>query len=188
VRSDDEVMVAEIAADRRLRMLGLRTVAPTVLVGSRPLGETLAALRAAGYAPVAEDADGEPVPETVAVHRVRAAGTGRDRVVPRPEQPPEPRTLARTLLVGTDTVAPAVSATLRRLRATALTPTEARLLAHAVDNGGPVRIEYRSQSGGVTRRVIEDAVLDDGSLMAWCRLRDDERRFSLNGILSVTPV
>ncbi|MFL6127545.1 MAG: helicase-associated domain-containing protein [Mycobacteriales bacterium] len=187
LRSDEEATLAEMAADRRLRRLGLRTVAPTVLVGSRPLGETLAALRAAGYAPVAEGVDGEPAPETAAVHRVRAADTGRNRVVPRPEPPPEAGALARTLLARTDSAAPVVSATLRRLRTAALTPTETRLLAHAIDSGGPVLIEYRSQSGGVTRRVIEEAVLDDGSLTAWCRLRDDERRFSLHGILSVTP-
>lgn len=187
LRSDDEVMIAEIAADRRLRSLVLRTVAPTVLIGSKPLRETLVALRAAGYAPVAESADGEPVPETVTVHRVRPTGIGSNRVVPPAEQSPQPQTLARTLLTRRNTAAPAVSATLRRLRAAALTPTEGRLLAHAIDHGGPVSIEYRSRSGGVTRRVIEDAVLEDGILRAWCRLRDDERNFSLDGILSVTP-
>lgn len=104
LRSDDEIMVAEIAADRRLHALGLRRVAPTVLVGERSLAETLLALRAAGYAPVAESADGEPVAEPVAAHRVRPAGSGRVAAMDRvrgasPKHPPTlaPRTLARWL-------------------------------------------------------------------------------------------
>lgn len=197
LRSDDEIMVAEVAADRRLRALGLRRVAPTVLVGERSLAETLLALRAAGYAPVAESADGEPVAEPVAAHRVRPADSGRvvamDRVrSASPKQPPhprapDPRAVARGLLARTDSAVPVRSATLRLLRAALLSPPEARLLAHAIDTSTPVTIDYRSQSGSVTRRVIEEAAIEGDSLTAWCRLRDDERRFSLHGILSVTP-
>nr|MBA2390319.1 helicase-associated domain-containing protein [Geodermatophilaceae bacterium] len=64
LRSEDTALLAEVAADRRLRTLGLRSLAPTVLAGGQPLHATLAALRAAGYAPVAEAADG-----TVTVER-----------------------------------------------------------------------------------------------------------------------
>lgn len=62
LRSDDVTLLAEIAADRRLRGLGLRVLAPTVLAGRRPLADTLTGLRAAGYAPVAETADASPPP------------------------------------------------------------------------------------------------------------------------------
>jgi hypothetical protein len=187
LRSDDEAMLAEIAADRRLRALGLRLLAPTVLAGARPLPETLAALRAAGYAPIAESEGGAPLPEPGVTHRVQISPTRRPEHR-RPDQP-DPRAVACELLAEANTATPAVSATLRLVRAGAarLTDAEARLLAQAIDGGHPVSIDYLSRSGGITRRVIEDTVLVGGAVEAWCRLREDERRFSLGGILAVTP-
>ncbi len=63
LRGDDTALLAEVAADRKLRPLGLRLLAPTVIASAKPLDETLAALRNAGYAPVEETVDGVPVVE-----------------------------------------------------------------------------------------------------------------------------
>jgi uncharacterized protein YjeT (DUF2065 family) len=76
LRCEDEGLLAEVAADRRLRSLGLRRVAAGVLVGARPLAETLAALRANGHAPVEEAADGTAVLARVAQHRVPSPDVG----------------------------------------------------------------------------------------------------------------
>ncbi|MEU4155756.1 helicase-associated domain-containing protein [Actinoplanes sp. NPDC026670] len=61
LRSDDEALLAEVIADRRLSTLDLRQIAPTVLVSPRPVARLLGALREYGYAPVAEDAGGATV-------------------------------------------------------------------------------------------------------------------------------
>jgi hypothetical protein len=61
LRSEDEALIAEVQADRRLAQLGLRRLAPTVLITSTPPARLLEALRAAGYAPVREDAGGAAV-------------------------------------------------------------------------------------------------------------------------------
>jgi hypothetical protein len=61
LRSDDETLVAEVYADRRLAVLSFRKLAPTVLVTSAAPGRLLDVLRAAGYAPVREDATGAAV-------------------------------------------------------------------------------------------------------------------------------
>ncbi|MFD7706866.1 helicase-associated domain-containing protein [Streptomyces sp. NPDC059786] len=66
IHSEEPAFLVELAAHRKLAELGLRRLAPTVLVCRTPLDKTLAALRAAGYAPVAEKADG-----TVRVERTR---------------------------------------------------------------------------------------------------------------------
>ncbi|SDZ38704.1 Helicase conserved C-terminal domain-containing protein [Micromonospora pattaloongensis] len=58
LRSDDEPLLAELLADRRLGLLSLRRLAPTVLATPYQLGRMLDALREAGYAPVPEDATG----------------------------------------------------------------------------------------------------------------------------------
>jgi hypothetical protein len=196
LRSADEALLAEAAADRRLRALGLRLVAPTVLLADRPLAETLAALRAAGYAPLAEDADGTPVWEHQASRRGAMPAARRGGPRPSRARAPdrslaaEPRQLAGSLLARGNNAVPEISATLAAVKrgAPRLTAGEARLLAHAVDTGNPVRIEYVSNAGSITSRIIDELELDRGAIEAWCRLRDDQRRFALNGILAVAPV
>jgi hypothetical protein len=61
LRSDDEALLAEVMADRRLSALNLRQIAPTVLVSPLQVARMLGALRDAGFAPVAEDAGGAAV-------------------------------------------------------------------------------------------------------------------------------
>jgi hypothetical protein len=68
LRSDDEALISEVLADRRLAMLGLRRLAPTVLATQHGSARMLEFLREAGYAPVPEDATGATV-----VSRPRAA-------------------------------------------------------------------------------------------------------------------
>ncbi|MFC6064572.1 helicase-associated domain-containing protein [Streptomyces ochraceiscleroticus] len=72
IRSDDAALVQELIAHRALRDLGLRAIAPTVLVGAQEPGPTLDALRAAGYAPALEAETGTTVVERTAAHRSQA--------------------------------------------------------------------------------------------------------------------
>jgi hypothetical protein len=61
LRGDDEGLLAEVLADRRLAGFALRRLAPTVLATPQPPNRLLEALRDAGYAPVPEDASGAVV-------------------------------------------------------------------------------------------------------------------------------
>jgi hypothetical protein len=61
LRSDDEALLTEVLADRRLTVLALRRLAPTVLATPYQVSRLLNALREAGYAPVPEDASGAAV-------------------------------------------------------------------------------------------------------------------------------
>lgn len=81
LRSDDAALLAQVAADRALKRLGLTMLAPTVLASQRPADETVVALRAAGYLPMPEDADG-----TVTIAARRKA--------PAPPAPRKPESLA----------------------------------------------------------------------------------------------
>jgi Helicase conserved C-terminal domain len=60
----DPALVAGAARSAAGRRLGLRELAPGVAVTSRPQRELLAALRKAGEAPLAEEPDGSPRPES----------------------------------------------------------------------------------------------------------------------------
>ncbi|MET8835292.1 helicase-associated domain-containing protein [Micromonospora sp. NPDC004540] len=82
VRSDDEALLTEVQADKRLEALAFRRLAPTVLVTPYQVNRMLTALRDAGYAPVPEDAGGAAVlarPKTRrAPARVPTTGRGLD--------------------------------------------------------------------------------------------------------------
>ncbi|MER7023103.1 helicase-associated domain-containing protein [Streptomyces ramulosus] len=78
LRSDDETLIAELAAHRALHHLGLRAIAPTVLVSSRPPADTLEALRAAGYAPALESDTGVTEVERLPTHRTRTPVPARN--------------------------------------------------------------------------------------------------------------
>ncbi|MBT2228426.1 helicase-associated domain-containing protein [Nonomuraea sp. NEAU-A123] len=63
IRSDDEALLAELVHAKPLRALGLRLIAPTVLISASPERETMASLRAAGYAPALEAETGATLVE-----------------------------------------------------------------------------------------------------------------------------
>ncbi|MFI6900412.1 helicase-associated domain-containing protein [Nonomuraea sp. NPDC050394] len=69
IRSDDEALLAELAAARSLRRLGLRRIAPTVLISTGSERETMEALRAAGYTPALEAETGATVLESAPLTR-----------------------------------------------------------------------------------------------------------------------
>ncbi|MDW5327620.1 helicase-associated domain-containing protein [Plantactinospora sp. KLBMP9567] len=80
LRSDDEALLTEVLADRRLAPMSLRRLAPTVLTTPHLVGRLLAALREAGYAPVSEDATGATVLTRPKVRRAPARGSVASRV------------------------------------------------------------------------------------------------------------
>jgi hypothetical protein len=58
LRSADEALLARVVADRDVAPLEPRLVAPTVAISQAPVTRVLEVLRAAGYAPAAEDPEG----------------------------------------------------------------------------------------------------------------------------------
>jgi hypothetical protein len=198
IRSDDEALLAEVAADRRLAKLGLQRIAPTVLSCAVPLETALARLRELGYFPVPDQPGPRPEPRPGPRPEPRPAEAGERRPPLRTAEdraqqatPPEPGAVARGLLERRDTGLPAPSSEIAHelaLSAAQLSAVEIDWLVAAVEDGGRVRIEYRSSAGALTRRVIDDPDLDGGLLYAWCELRQDERVFSPSRILSVAPV
>ncbi|KOG90002.1 hypothetical protein ADK38_11150 [Streptomyces varsoviensis] len=213
IHGAEPALLAELAAHRRLAGLGLRQVAPTVLLSRTALDKTLDALRSAGYAPVAEAADGavridkprrrratvpEPSPRLVPL----AASESPFLVVRQGEAPPDASGVDLTALAAKLLAAPPVApvpdpqngvpyatdveeitATYARL----LPLTDVRQLSHAISEGRAVTIEYVAASGNRTVRTISEIDFDPPYLYAWCHLRDDERVFALSRIHGVMP-
>jgi predicted DNA-binding transcriptional regulator YafY len=63
--------------------------------------------------------------------------------------------------------------------------SDVRQLAHAIDAGEPITVEYVAASGKRTVRTLSRLMLDPPYLEAWCHLRDGERVFTLSRIHSV---
>lgn len=186
VCTTDPALTAEIAAHRKLAGLDLTQLSPTVLGSAKPTSETLRLLRAAGYAPVQQSRTGQTVIERPAPRRASDPPPARPGVR---SVPVAPDVLARRLAAAGGAVEPPVSTYEQEVKACAigLDDAQARMLAHAIEHGSAVRIDYVSASGGYTERVIEPIALFFDALQAWCRLRNDERVFRLDRIRAVAP-
>lgn len=177
LHGDEPALLAELAAHRKLAKLGLRQLAPTVLISRSPLDTTLATLRAEGYAPVAETAEGTvriektrpqraaaPVPAPrgasartngrIAATGVAKAPTPADpkvlaaQLLKAPPAPPEPAPLCGGAAFATDTEEIVAG------WAKHLPYSDVRQLAHAIDAGESITVEYVATSGNRTVRTL----------------------------------
>ncbi|MEU8887597.1 helicase-associated domain-containing protein [Streptomyces sp. NPDC048442] len=207
LHTEDTALLAELAAHRTLApALGLRLLAPTVLIGTASTEAALEALRAEGYAPVPESPDGTlgvPRPRKSAHSRTRKAdGTTLaatfpflPRTVPAgPRTTPDLLSCLRTApdrnpVPDPESGIPFDTATEEILAyyATSLTLTDIRQLAHAIHENRPIAIHYTAASGARTVRTLSTLTFDPPYLEAYCHLRDAGRVFSLSGITSVLP-
>lgn len=209
IHGQEPGLLAELTSHRKLAELGLRQLAPTVLLSRTPLERTLAALRSAGYAPVAETADGAvrierttrrraatPVPPP----RLPSGGAALRSADDRARQAPataDTSILAARLQAAPPTTpqpdpyngVPFGSDTEEIIAGYArqLSLTDVRQLAHAVNKGQAITIEYVAASGNRTVRTISEIELDPPYLYAWCHLRNDERVFTLSRVHGVMP-
>jgi hypothetical protein len=193
LRADDPTAVAEILSTKALASLGLVALAPTVLASTADAARTLAALRAAGFAPMAEDATGALLIDHTTPRRASpraAAPTGPS--IPLRREPVDPTTLAEALLAAPPpSTHPATPVPRSRAETviTRLAPqlsyAELNTLVDAVNTGDPVTISYTDSSGTTTERMIEPIELADGMIVAWCHLRGDERNFVVSRIRGV---
>lgn len=107
LRSDDESVLAELLGERRTASLGLRRLAPTVLVARADAAEVLGVLRSLGLAPAAESGDGTLVLDRPTEHRTPPRRLPAPSPLLRP--PPEhlARGVVRALRQGDETLAAA---------------------------------------------------------------------------------
>ncbi|UQX89114.1 helicase-associated domain-containing protein [Jatrophihabitans telluris] len=77
LRCDDEAMLDRVLAQPGLDALGLQRIAPTVIISPAGISLVLERLRAAGFAPAAESADGAIVNLSADAPRVPARPTSR---------------------------------------------------------------------------------------------------------------
>lgn len=188
VRSDDAETLATLVADRRLRALGLRRIADTVLVCHAPTSEVLEALRAAGLAPAAEGPDGGVVvrqPEERRIRTPRPASVATRRGDPARLAAAAVRSLRAADTSGRGTAAvtgPAASVELHPQSASAVVSA----LRAALSDTRAVWLGYAGTDGAVTAQVVDPIRLHGGILTAFDHRTDTVRDFAVSRVTAVS--
>ncbi|MFC1406003.1 MULTISPECIES: helicase C-terminal domain-containing protein [Streptacidiphilus] len=196
LRCDDDSLLNELLADRRAVQLRLRRLAPTVLAAQVDPGTLLTQLRAMGFAPAAESAEGD-----VLIARTDALRTPpRSAPVPVTDGPPAvpegllaaavkavragDRAATAVQPASAPTDAPPAPAALPR---TTAAETLAALQA-ATLIGDRVWIGYVNADGAASQRVVEPKQVGGGFVTAYDHLREEVRTFSLHRITGVAEL
>jgi hypothetical protein len=181
VRSDDETALTALVNDPRAVGLGLRRIAPTVLVSAVPADLLLPMLREVGLAPVVEDQDG--VVRVSGPARLRAPVTARHA----PRVAAAAHAMARAAATATAIRAgDRVRATRAPSRAEQQTPASAlALLREAAESSTTVVIGYVDDDGTLHDRVVDPLGVEGGRLKGFDHRSDRSRSFAVHRIKSV---
>ena len=184
LRADDETALTELLHHPKAAPLGLRRLAPTVLISTMPLDLLLPRLRELGAAPVVEAEDGT-------VHVVRPDAR-------RARTPKEHRGRGAAAARRTATVSAVVTAIRSGDRAAASRPEtpdtplspsgSLAALRVAAATGAPVLIAYVDNHGTRSERIVEPVSVEGGVLTAHDQRSDDVRTFAVHRITTVRPI
>ncbi|WP_037670076.1 helicase-associated domain-containing protein [Streptomyces griseus] len=194
VRCDDDAVLNEILADKRAAALRLRRLAPTVLAAQADPATLLEGLRAMGFAPAAESAEGDVLIARAHAHRTPP----RTAPEPVPEGPPVPDVTLLTAAIRAIRAGDLASTTpLKPAETTALAPGElprtssAETLATmqaAVLTGASLWIGYVNAEGTASQRVIAPVRVEGGFVTAYDHTADEVRTYPLHRITGVAEL
>ncbi|WP_406493718.1 helicase C-terminal domain-containing protein [Streptomyces sp. NBC_01604] len=194
VRCDDDAMLNEIMADKRAAGLRLRRLAPTVLASQADPAALLEGLRAMGFAPAAESAEGDVLIARAHAHRTPP----RTPPQPVPDGPPVPDTtllsaairairagdLASTTPRKPTTATPATGGDLPRTNPAETLAT----MQAAVLTGETLWIGYVNAEGAATQRVIAPIRVEGGFVTAYDHTADEVRTYPLHRVTGVAEL
>ncbi|USQ88992.1 helicase C-terminal domain-containing protein [Streptomyces phaeoluteigriseus] len=193
VRCDDDAMLNEILADKRAVALRLRRLAPTVLAAQADPAALLDGLRAMGFAPAAESAEGDVLITRADAHR----SPPRTAPEPVPEGPPVPDGTLLTAAIRAIRAGDLASTAPRKPADAAQAPgalprtSPADTLATvqaAVLTGEAVWIGYVNAEGSASQRVIAPVRVEGGFVTAYDHTADEVRTYPLHRITGVAEL
>ncbi|MEJ5946239.1 helicase-associated domain-containing protein [Pseudokineococcus basanitobsidens] len=188
LRSDDEAALAELLAERRTAGLGLRRLAPTVLVATADPSEVLRVVRSLGLAPAAESADGSLVLDRPVVRRTPPRRPPR----PSPGQTPPGVEVAASLVAalraGDEAVAsappPPAGAPLVPPADPAVSLSELR---RAATDRRPLWVGYVDTAGGPSRVHALPLGVEGGRISVRDLTSGAERTLSVHRVTGTAP-
>ncbi|WP_030341931.1 helicase-associated domain-containing protein [Streptomyces sp. NRRL S-1022] len=193
VRCDDDALLNEILADKRAAALRLRRLAPTVLATQSDPAALLEGLRAMGYAPAAESAEGDVLITRAHAHRTPP----RTAPEPVPDGPPPPDGTLLTAAIRAIRAGDLAATAPRKpvgehlasgeLPRTSAADTLATMQA-AVLTGDSVWIGYVNADGAASQRVIAPVRVEGGFVTAYDHTADEVRTYPLHRITGVAEL
>ncbi|AZQ35591.1 DNA-binding protein [Streptomyces cyaneochromogenes] len=195
VRCDDDAMLNEILADKRAAGLRLRRLAPTVLAAQADPAALLEGLRAMGFAPAAESAEGDVLITRADAHRTPP----RTAPAPVPDGPPTPDATLLAAAIRAIRAGDLASTTPRKPSASTAQvtggdlprTTSAETLATmqaAVLTGEALWIGYVNAEGAASQRVIAPVRVEGGFVTAYDHTADEVRTYPLHRITGVAEL
>ncbi|WP_406125160.1 helicase-associated domain-containing protein [Streptomyces sp. NBC_00989] len=193
VRCDDDAVLSEILADKRSAGLRLRRIAPTVLAAQADPAALLDGLRAMGFAPAAESADGDVVITRAHAHRTPP----RTAPEPVPDGPPTPDTTLLSAAVRAIRAGDRASTT--PLKTTTTTSPNGELprtssaetlatMQAAVLTGATLWIGYVNAEGAASQRVIAPIRVEGGFVTAYDHTAEETRTYPLHRVTGVAEL
>ncbi|MCX4859328.1 helicase-associated domain-containing protein [Streptomyces canus] len=194
VRCDDDAILNEILADKRAAGLRLRRLAPTVLAAQADPASLLDGLRAMGFAPAAESAEGDVLITRAHAHRTPP----RTAPEPVPDGPPIPDATLLTAAIRAIRAGDLASTTPRRqtdrpppatgeLPRTNSAETLATMQA-AVLTGEALWIGYVNAEGAASQRLIAPVRVEGGFVTAYDHTADEVRTYPLHRVTGVAEL
>lgn len=191
VRCDDDALLNEIMADKRAAGLRLRRLAPTVLATQADPATLLDGLRAMGYAPAAESAEGDVLITRADAHRTPP----RSAPEPVPDGPPTPDATLLAAAIRAIRAGDRASTTPRKqppstngdLPRTSSAETLATMQAAAL-TGEAVWIGYVNAEGSASQRVIAPIRVEGGFVTAYDHTADEVRTYPLHRVTGVAEL
>lgn len=193
VRCDDDALLNEILADKRAAALRLRRLAPTVLAAPTDPATLLEGLRAMGFAPAAESAEGDVLITRADAHRTPP----RTAPEPVPDGPPPPDTTLLSAAIRAIRAGDLAATAPRKPSGSALAGGElprtssAETLATmqaAVLTGESLWIGYVNAEGTASQRVIAPIRVEGGFVTAYDHTADEVRTYPLHRVTGVAEL
>ncbi|MEU1270475.1 helicase C-terminal domain-containing protein [Streptomyces sp. NPDC005799] len=193
VRCDDDALLNEIMADKRAAGLRLRRLAPTVLATQADPATLLEGLRAMGFAPAAESAEGDVLITRADAHRTPP----RTAPEPVPDGPPTPDATLLSAAIRAIRAGDVASTAPRKqppsaaaggaLPRTSSAETLATMQA-AVLTGEALWIGYVNAEGAASQRVIAPIRVEGGFVTAYDHTADEVRTYPLHRVTGVAEL
>jgi hypothetical protein len=195
IRCEDPALIAQIIGDKRLEIMGLRRIAPEVLISTFDAAEAMHILRSFGYLPAGEDAKGL----LLSGPRVqRAQGRARPpRIIGEYEKPDELQIENALRALRTGEKSSRKQSTMRNIATEALgtlprtTANETlELLSDYLQNqpNKSLSIGYADNNGLVSHRIIDPLKLSAGSLLARDHATGEVQTFRIARITGVAAL
>jgi hypothetical protein len=173
IRCEDTALITQIIKDKKVEALGLRRIAPEVLICTHDAHDAMNILRAAGYLPAGEDSQGL----LLSGPRIQRAQTKArpPRIVGEFEELSEDILKIAIRTIRTGEKSSAKQSTLRDISSEALgslprttaNETLELLTKHLTETPGKsLSIGYADNNGLVSHRIIDPLKISSGSLMA----------------------